>query len=169
MKTTGITRRIDELGRVVIPKEIRKNMHIKKGELLEIFLSDKETISLKKYNVINKNQTFIKEYINCLASKINCNIYITNMDEIIFSTKEEAENEKISKELEAFPVNSSDTKYIYITKNIKINEPYNIYPINPNGDQVGFIIFEYKEHTDFTNHELISFSVLFIENYLETK
>ena len=40
MKTTGITRRIDELGRIVIPKEIRKNMHLKPGELLEIFLND---------------------------------------------------------------------------------------------------------------------------------
>ena len=47
-------------------------MHIKKGELLEIFLSDKETISLKKYNVINKNQTFIKEYINLI---INDDLY----------------------------------------------------------------------------------------------
>lgn len=47
MKTTGITRRIDELGRIVIPKEIRKNMHLKTGELLEIFLSDSETITLK--------------------------------------------------------------------------------------------------------------------------
>ena len=48
MKTTGITRRIDELGRIVIPKEIRKNMHLKPGELLEIFLNDSETITLKK-------------------------------------------------------------------------------------------------------------------------
>ena len=40
MKTTGITRRIDELGRIVIPKEIRKNMHLKAGELIEIILND---------------------------------------------------------------------------------------------------------------------------------
>ncbi len=54
MKTTGITRRIDELGRIVIPKELRKNMHIKTGELLEIFLSDTETISLRKHITIDK-------------------------------------------------------------------------------------------------------------------
>ena len=56
MKTTGITRRIDELGRIVIPKEIRKNMHLKPGELLEIFLNDSETITLKKHSIISKKE-----------------------------------------------------------------------------------------------------------------
>ena len=69
MKTTGITRRIDELGRIVIPKEIRKNMHIKSGELLEIFLNDSDTILLKKHNVINKNNEFIDNFINNFAQK----------------------------------------------------------------------------------------------------
>ena len=59
MKTTGITRRIDELGRIVIPKEIRKNMHLKPGELLEIFLNDSETITLKKHSIISKKEEFI--------------------------------------------------------------------------------------------------------------
>lgn len=68
MKTTGITRRIDELGRIVIPKEIRKNMHLKTGELLEIFLND-DTIMLKKFSLINKKEEFLDYYINLLAKK----------------------------------------------------------------------------------------------------
>ena len=79
MKTTGITRRIDELGRVVIPKELRKNMHIKSGELLEIFLSDKETISLKKHTIIDKNEEFINLFVKTLSDKLNSNIFVTNL------------------------------------------------------------------------------------------
>ena len=51
MKTTGIIRRIDELGRIVIPKEIRKNLRIKNGESLEIYLEN-DSIILKKYSQI---------------------------------------------------------------------------------------------------------------------
>ena len=47
MKATGVVRRIDELGRIVIPKEIRKTLRIREGENLEIFLDDQENIVLK--------------------------------------------------------------------------------------------------------------------------
>lgn len=168
MKTTGITRRIDELGRVVIPKEIRKNMHIKPGELLEIYLSDNETISLRKHNIINNSQTFIKEYINCLAVKINCNIYITNMDEIIFSNEKKEEEGKISKELESYTFSKKNEDTFNITKTLKINRPYSIHPISPNGDLVGYMVFDYKHDNQEFYNNLINFSVSFIENYLET-
>lgn len=168
MKTTGITRRIDELGRVVIPKEIRKNMHIKSGELLEIYLSDKETISLRKHNVINSNQTFIKEYINHLSLKLNCNLYLTNMDEVIFSNEENTEGQKISKELENYITNKNNEEYFQITKSLKIGKPYSINPISPNGDLVGYIIFDYKKINKENHKELVNFSLSFIENYLES-
>ena len=53
MKATGVIRRIDDLGRVVIPKEIRKNLRIKEGDNLEIFVQNDEVI-LKKYSMMNK-------------------------------------------------------------------------------------------------------------------
>ena len=52
MKSTGIIRRIDELGRVVIPKEVRRTLHIKEGDPLELYL-DGNTLCLKKYNTPN--------------------------------------------------------------------------------------------------------------------
>ena len=55
MKTTGVIRRIDELGRIVIPKEIRKNLRIKNGDSLEIFL-ESDNIILKKYYYLLKNK-----------------------------------------------------------------------------------------------------------------
>ena len=56
MKATGIVRRIDDLGRVVIPKEIRRNMHIKEGDPLEIYIGEKDCISFKKYSPNNTNE-----------------------------------------------------------------------------------------------------------------
>ena len=53
MKATGVVRRIDELGRIVIPKEIRKTLRIREGESLEIFLDNQENIVLKKYFAMN--------------------------------------------------------------------------------------------------------------------
>lgn len=164
MKTTGITRRIDELGRIVIPKEIRKNLHIKKGELLEIFLGDKETIFLKKHNTINKKEVYIKEYITFLAKVLKCNIFITNMDEIIFSNKESFEEEVLIEDISDILGENKDL--IYLTKNIKLKKPYKIYSISPNGDSVGFIIFEFTKKENFDD-KLVNFSVSFIENYLE--
>ena len=52
MKSTGITRRIDDLGRIVIPKEIRKNLKIKENEVLEIFINNDEIILKKYYQII---------------------------------------------------------------------------------------------------------------------
>ena len=61
MKSTGIVRRIDDLGRVVIPKEIRRTMHIKEGAPLEIFTDREGEIILKKYSPIGELNIFAKE------------------------------------------------------------------------------------------------------------
>ncbi len=165
MKLTGITRRIDELGRVVIPKEIRKNMHIKPGELLEIFLSDLETISLKKHTTINKSEEFINVFIKVLSSKTNSNIFVTNMDEIVFSNILEMLNVKLSAEFENNEVNSIN-KELSLTKDYKLKEPYSIFPISPNGDLAGYFILENSDNLK-KHEELIRFSVSFLESYFE--
>ena len=85
MKQSGITRRIDELGRIVIPKEIRKNMHIKTGELLEIYLEKENKIILKKHDIISLKDEFLRSFINNLSLEIKSNVYLTNLNNIIFS------------------------------------------------------------------------------------
>ena len=62
MKTTGIIRRIDELGRIVIPKEIRKNLRIKNGESLEIYLEN-DSIILRKYSQIESLKHVSIDYV----------------------------------------------------------------------------------------------------------
>lgn len=67
MKATGIVRRIDELGRIVIPKEIRRTLHIREADPLEIFTDTEGQIILKKYSPIGEMVTFAKQYAESLA------------------------------------------------------------------------------------------------------
>lgn len=162
MKTTGITRRIDELGRIVIPKEIRYNMHIKPGELLEIFLSDENTISLKKHNILNNNSNILSEYIDFLAKKMNSNVFLTDLDKVILSNIKVQKNESLISNIDS---NTSILNKIVLTNNYTIKQPFSIYNLNPNGDLIGYLIFE---HNNIKNDQLIEFAVEFIIKYLET-
>ena len=77
MKTTGIIRRIDELGRIVIPKEIRKNLRIKNGESLEIYLEN-DSIILKKYSQIESLKNVSIDYVEAFNQIIKHNIIVTD-------------------------------------------------------------------------------------------
>ena len=67
MKATGVVRRIDDLGRVVIPKEIRKTLRIKEGDPLEIFTDKEGEVILKKYSPIGELSEFASGYAETLA------------------------------------------------------------------------------------------------------
>ena len=81
MKATGIVRRIDDLGRVVIPKEIRKTLRIKEGTPLEIFTDREGEIILKKYSPIGELNVFAKEYAEALAQSSGMVACITDHDQ----------------------------------------------------------------------------------------
>ena len=82
MKTTGVVRRIDDLGRIVIPKEIRKTLRIKDGESVEIFL-DSDNIVLKKYSPLEGLPDFYKDYVDSIYSEIGGNVFIVDRDVIL--------------------------------------------------------------------------------------
>ena len=82
MKSTGVVRRIDELGRIVIPKEIRKNLRIKNGDSLEIFLDD-EAIILKKYSQIESLEMLAENYVETFNQVMKHNIIVTDRDKVI--------------------------------------------------------------------------------------
>ncbi len=82
MKSTGVVRRIDELGRIVIPKEIRKNLRIKNGDSLEIFLDD-EAIILKKYSQIESLEMIAENYVETFNQVMKHNIIVTDRDKVI--------------------------------------------------------------------------------------
>lgn len=83
MKATGIVRRIDELGRIVIPKEIRRILHIRETDPLEIYTDNDGQIILKKYSPIGEMATFAKQYAESLANASGHAALIADRDQFI--------------------------------------------------------------------------------------
>lgn len=83
MKATGIVRRIDDLGRIVIPKEIRRTMRITEGTPLEIFTDIDNTITLKKYSPVMELRSIASDYAEGLAQTFNCAVCICDSDTIV--------------------------------------------------------------------------------------
>ena len=83
MKATGIVRRIDDLGRIVIPKEIRRTLHIRESDPLEIFTDHEGAIILKKYSPIGEMGSFAKQYAESLSQVSGHLALIADRDQII--------------------------------------------------------------------------------------
>ncbi|MGO0121674.1 stage V sporulation protein T [Desulfothermobacter acidiphilus] len=83
MKATGIVRRIDDLGRVVIPKEIRRTLRIREGDPLEIFVDRDGEVILKKYSPIGDLGDFAKEYVDSLCEAVGHIAFITDRDTVV--------------------------------------------------------------------------------------
>ena len=83
MKATGIVRRIDDLGRVVIPKEIRRTLRIREGDPLEIFTDREGEVILKKYSPIGELGDFAREYAESLYQSLKCIICVSDKDTVI--------------------------------------------------------------------------------------
>ena len=83
MKATGIVRRIDDLGRVVIPKEIRRTLHIRESDPLEIYTDREGQIILKKYSPIGEMSDFAKQYVESLAQVSGHAAVIADRDQFI--------------------------------------------------------------------------------------
>lgn len=103
MKATGIVRRIDELGRVVIPKEIRRTLRIREGDPLEIFTDRDGEVILKKYSPIGELGDFAKEYAESLYQSLGHVAAICDKDTVIAvagGSKRELMDKPVSEEVE---------------------------------------------------------------------
>ena len=103
MKATGIVRRIDDLGRVVVPKEIRRTLRIREGDPLEIFTDREGEIILKKYSPIGELGQFAGQYAESLAQATGQLVCITDRDHVIAAAgngKKDFDGKPISKQLE---------------------------------------------------------------------
>lgn len=83
MKATGIVRRIDDLGRVVIPKEIRRTMRIREGDPLEIFTEKDGEVVFKKYSPVGELSPFAVQYADVLSRACNMTVLICDRDHVI--------------------------------------------------------------------------------------
>ena len=102
METTGVVRRIDELGRIVIPKEIRRTLGIKDGSSLEIYV-DKDVVALKKHSTMSNLVELASIYTESVYATLKRELFITDCDNIIScpnTRKKEFLNKQISKYLD---------------------------------------------------------------------
>lgn len=83
MKQTGIVRRIDNLGRIVVPKEIRKTLHIHDGDMIEMLVND-ERIVLQKHSPIRELEGIFSSFVYIFNDYVSCNVLITDLEKVLF-------------------------------------------------------------------------------------
>ncbi|MDY0404040.1 stage V sporulation protein T [Virgibacillus sp. 179-BFC.A HS] len=154
MKATGIVRRIDDLGRVVVPKEIRRTLRIREGDPLEIFIDREGEVILKKYSPIHELGNFAQEYAESLFDSLHFPVIICDRDEIIAiagESKKDYLNNAIGKHLEKTMENrTNDTQFESKTVEMMQGKEeelssYTISPIIASGDPIGCVMMFSKE------------------------
>ena len=150
MKATGIVRRIDDLGRVVIPKEIRRTLRIRESDPLEIFTDREGEIILKKYSPIGEMTTFAKQYAESLSQVSGHIAMIADRDQIIavaggmknaVGKAVSPELEEKTNERESVFATKKDKQFVPITReNIEEYEQEAIVPILCEGDVIGAVM-----------------------------
>ena len=156
MKATGIVRRIDDLGRVVIPKEIRRTLRLREGTPLEIFTDREGEIIFKKYSPMAELGTFAAQYADALAAGSCHMVCITDRDQVLAVSggmKKEVRQKGISEDLsrllsrrETLTASRGDARFIPILA--EENPEYlseTIVPILCEGDVIGSVILAGRE------------------------
>ncbi len=159
MRATGIVRRIDELGRVVIPKEIRRTLRIREGDPLEIFTDHDGEVVLKKYSPIGEIATIAKDYTDSLHRSLGHTACITDRDMVVSasgSPKRELWEKPISQDLENL-IQSRQTLHMNQAQGGKMititgEDPAESYvaqimvPILADGEVIGSLLLLSKEN-----------------------
>ncbi len=154
MKATGIVRRIDDLGRVVIPKEIRRTMRIREGDPLEIYTDADGEVIFKKYSPIGELSLQTKQYAEVLYRGTNLPVLITDRDRVIACAgipKKDAIERRLSNEVESIMDNR--TNYVAAVDNERfcpadglMKNAGVVYPIIGGGDVSGSVILLLNEN-----------------------
>ena len=152
MKQTGVTRKIDELGRIVIPKEIRKNLGIRDGETLEIFTYE-DGIILKKYFEVRKYEDLSTKLCDLIKNIYNVDLVITDREKVITSSnKNILENTKLTNNF----LELIDNREMFISHELstmilgeEISAYYTIVPIIASSDSLGLVIILSENNIDY--------------------
>ncbi|MDA7028377.1 stage V sporulation protein T [Bacillus sp. CLL-7-23] len=176
MKATGIVRRIDDLGRVVIPKEIRRTLRIREGDPLEIFVDRDGEVILKKYSPISELGDFAKEYADALYDSMGHSVLICDRDVFIAvsgSSKKDYMNKSIGdiveKAMEQRNSVLEENKTIQLIDGIEeeVNS-YTIGPIVANGDPIGAVVIFSKDQTiGEVEHKAVETAAGFLARQME--
>ena len=156
MKATGITRKIDELGRIVIPKEIRRTLRIREGTPLEIFTEKNGEIILRKYSPMGELVAFASQYADSLAQTTGMMVCITDLEQVIAAAggaKKDYLGKTISEKLERciedrmqHQATPEEKRYVPILKeSAGENYAQTICPIICQGDVIGSVVLLAKD------------------------
>ncbi len=146
MKATGIVRRIDDLGRVVIPKEIRRTMRIREGDPLEIYTTREGEVIFKKYSLIGGLEEFAAQFCDTLSRSTDFSAAVTDRDAVIAMAgagKKELLGKTVSAELEGIMAQRS----LYCGDGVPVTEGNEQFraavaaPILCEGDVLGSVLF----------------------------
>lgn len=135
MKATGIVRRIDDLGRIVIPKEIRRTQRIRESDPMEIYTNHSGEILLKKYSPIGELGEFAQDYVQALAQATGNRVYISDRD-VVIAAAGPASKDYTGRSLGEEQIRAlEDRKF-------DSNQDKAIATIISNGDCVGLVVME---------------------------
>ncbi len=165
MKATGIVRRIDDLGRVVIPKEIRRTMRIREGDPLEIYTDREGEVIFKKYSPMGELGNFASQYAETLHKTCNLGVVVTDRDGVIASAgvpRREFGEKRISSGVEKLLEGRNLYRLQNGERRISVtDEDSNYYiscamPIITEGDVTGCVISVVKDENERRGDELES-------------
>lgn len=178
MKATGIVRRIDDLGRIVIPKEIRRSFRIKEGDPLEIFTDAEGEVIFKKYSPIGELSNFASQYAEVLHKNGGLPIAIMDNDHVIAASgisKREILERRVTKSLEELMDNRAIHISTDVVPSMNAIEGFNrkanvVYPIIYGGDVSGAVaLIEENDNTlpSETDVKLVQVAAAFLGKQME--
>ncbi len=179
MKATGIVRRIDDLGRIVIPKEIRRTLRIRESDPLEIFTDREGEIILKKYSSIGEMNGFAKQYADSLAQVSGRIAVIADRDRYIAVSggMKTLLNQHISKDVErkmekreSVMAKKNDKSFVALTEEENDCIQQVMAPIISEGDVVGVVFLlatDEKENMGEVERKLVLSAASFLGKQME--
>ena len=165
MKATGIVRRIDDLGRIVIPKEIRRTLRIREGDPLEIFTDREGEIMLKKYSPIGELRDVAVSYAESLAQTTGELVCITDRDCVVAASgpkKREYEGKNLSKAMEELierratvAANLGEKDFVKVTEDDENEfQTQTIVTIICNGDSIGSVVLYGRDSAKYSAEDV---------------
>ena len=143
MKATGIVRRIDDLGRVVIPKEIRRTLRIREGDPLEIFTNTDGGVIFRKYSPVGELSSFAEQYAEVLSKTANVPVLICDSDHVVAAagvSKKEFLERRVTQKFVGSEADHALRPIEGIERNASV-----VYPIIASSDVTGAIIILFDE------------------------
>lgn len=174
MSKNGIVRRIDELGRLVIPKELRKSLRIKEGDSVEIF-AENDKIIVKRFSSVEKLKDFADLLVSSINKDIRKNLFITDTSKVI-SASGKCRKNFINNEISDYLIECIMRRESILEKykkeiifiNDKINCSYIIDTIISNGDVVGCIVmFDEDESINEFDYKIIRIMTSYLSKAIE--